>query len=92
MVPVVHDDSALVIPGHGRLSDRAGLVRYRDLLLAVRDRVSAGVAAGQTVDEIVAATPTAEWDRERRVGMAPDVFVRLVHRDLTAPRPGSAVE
>lgn len=81
------DDSTTIIPGHGALSDRAGLVRYRALLATVRDRIAGQVAAGRTVEEIVASAPTAEWDEQRQVGMSPEIFVRLVHRDLTTGEP-----
>lgn len=77
------DESTTIIPGHGALSDRAGLQRFRELLVTVRDRVAREVAAGRTVEEIVASAPTAEWDEQRRVGMSPEIFVRLIYRDLT---------
>jgi cyclase len=76
------DDRTRIIPGHGAVSDRAGLERFRTVLQTVRDRVAVQIAAGRTADEIVASRPTAEWDEQRRVGMDPETFVRLVHRDL----------
>jgi cyclase len=84
------DDHTMVIPGHGGLSDRAGLIRYRDLLDTVRTRVAAQIAEGRTVEEIVSSRPTADWDEQRTVGMSPEVFVRLVHRDLIDTGTGTA--
>lgn len=77
------DDSTAIIPGHGAVSDRQGLLRFRTMLATLRDRIAEQIASGRSVEEIVASRPTAEWDDQRRVGMSPEVFVRLVHRDLT---------
>jgi len=86
------DDSTAIIPGHGAVSDRQGLLRYRDMLAKVRDRIAEQIASGRSVEEIVASGPTAEWDDQRRVGMSPEVFVRLVHRDLTVARTDRPVD
>lgn len=51
-----------IIPGHGAISDRNGLIAQRDLILAVRDKVAALVAQGKTLEEVIAAKPTAEFD------------------------------
>ena len=51
-----------VIPGHGRLSDEADVVEYRDMLTIVRDRVRDLVAKGKTLDEVKAARPTLDYD------------------------------
>ena len=56
------DANTRVIPGHGPLCDRAALERFRDMLKTVRDRVRPMVTAGKTVDQIVAARPTASLD------------------------------
>ena len=51
-----------VIPGHGALSDRDGLVAYRDMLQTIVGRVAKMKAAGKSLEEIQAAKPTAELD------------------------------
>jgi cyclase len=51
-----------VIPGHGRLSDEADVVEYRDMLTIVRDRVRDLVAKGKTLAEVKAARPTLDYD------------------------------
>jgi cyclase len=51
-----------IIPGHGPVTDRNGVVAQRDIVLAVRDKVAALVAQGKTLDEVIAAKPTAELD------------------------------
>src|SRR5215469_8059397 len=47
------DASSKVVPGHGPVGDRAGLVEYRDMLVTVRDRVHALKASGKSLDEAI---------------------------------------
>jgi hypothetical protein len=57
-------------------------------MASIRDRVKALVAQGKTLDQIVAAKPTAQWDATWGKGfMGPDVFVSFVHRSLTESKP-----
>ena len=78
-------DDAVVIPGHGALSDRQGLADYRDMLTRVRDRVAAAIADGKGEDEVVAASPSAEFDAAYGGGsIKADLFVRMIYRDLVA--------
>jgi len=51
-----------IIPGHGAISDRNGLIGQRDLILAVRDKVAALIAQSKTLEEVIAAKPTAQFD------------------------------
>jgi cyclase len=53
-----------IIPGHGPITDRSGVIAERDLILTLRDRISALVAQGKTLEEVVAAKPTAEFDAQ----------------------------
>lgn len=72
-----------IIPGHGPLSDRAGVLRYRDMLASVEARLRALHAEGLDVDQIVAARPTRDFDAGWGSGfIKPDQWVRLMHRSL----------
>jgi cyclase len=51
-----------IIPGHGPIVGREALVAQRDMVLAVRDRVAALVSQGKSLDEVIAAKPTASFD------------------------------
>jgi cyclase len=53
-----------VIPGHGAVSDRKQLVAYVDMLQTVRDRVAKLLADGKSVEEVIAANPTAGFEKE----------------------------
>jgi glyoxylase-like metal-dependent hydrolase (beta-lactamase superfamily II) len=51
-----------VVPGHGRLADEADVVEYRDMLTIIRDRVEALKKAGMTLQQVVAARPSLDYD------------------------------
>ena len=73
-----------IIPGHGPVATRAELAAYRDMLVDIRAKVAAGIAAGQSLDQIKAAKPA------ERYGMAdgfikPDGFIETVYNSLRSP-------
>ncbi|WP_223851558.1 MBL fold metallo-hydrolase [Cupriavidus pauculus] len=55
-------DHTIVVPGHGAVGTRAQLIAFRDMLVTVRANVAALKHQGKTIDEIVAARPTAAFD------------------------------
>lgn len=72
-----------VVPGHGPLGDRAALQRFRDMLATVRERITPLVAAGKSLEEIVAAKPLADLDETWGKGfMRTERFLGAVHADL----------
>jgi hypothetical protein len=77
------DDQTKVIPGHGPLSDKAGLAAYRSMLASARDRVRELVKQGKTLEEVQAAKPTAEWDATLGTVpfMPPSRFVEILYND-----------
>jgi cyclase len=77
------DSGTKIVPGHGAVSDKAGLAKYRDMLVTVRDRVQAKKRAGASVEETVASKPTAEFDQEWGAGLVKaDLFVAVVYSTL----------
>lgn len=83
------DDDTAVIPGHGELTDRAGLATYRDMLVSVRDQVLEMIAAGMTLEQVVGQAPTAEFDERWGGGfIGPDRFAETVYRSLTGTGGG----
>jgi cyclase len=56
------EGGTLVIPGHGRLSDEADVVEYRDMLTIIRDRIRAMRESGMSLDQVKRATPTLDYD------------------------------
>ena len=78
------DDKTKLIVGHGPLGTKADLQTYRNVLATIRDRVKALIAQGKTLEQIVAAKPSAQFDATWGKGfMNPDLFVSFVHRSLT---------
>jgi glyoxylase-like metal-dependent hydrolase (beta-lactamase superfamily II) len=55
-------DHTIVIPGHGAVGTRAQLIEFRDMLVTVRNNVAALKLQGKSLDEIIAAKPTAAFD------------------------------
>ena len=51
-----------VIPSHGRLSDTADVASYRNMVTMVRDRIRSMANSGMTLDQIIAANPTMDFD------------------------------
>ena len=76
-----------VIPGHGPIVDRAGLIANRDMILAIRDRVAKLVAEGKTAQEVLAAKPTVEYDSRIQQGtQTSERFVNQLYAELSGPK------
>jgi glyoxylase-like metal-dependent hydrolase (beta-lactamase superfamily II) len=72
----ITDANTKVVPGHGPVSNRAGLVFHREVLVTVRDRVSKLMKEGKTLEQIQAAKPTADFDQ--RVAGPPAFIAQFV--------------
>ena len=72
-----------VIPGHGPLSDKAGLEAYLKMLVTIRDRIANEIKAGKTLDEVIASKPTRDFDPILGKGfLKPEQFVKIVYDSL----------
>jgi cyclase len=72
-----------IVPGHGPLSDHAGLLRYRRVIATIRDRVRDLKRARKSLAQIQTAKPSAQFDAEWGKGMvAPNDFIALVYNTL----------
>ncbi|MFM2124813.1 MAG: Beta-lactamase precursor, partial [Acidobacteriota bacterium] len=56
------EGGTMLIPAHGRVCDEADLVEYRDMVTIARDRVQDLVKKGMTLQQALAARPTADYD------------------------------
>jgi glyoxylase-like metal-dependent hydrolase (beta-lactamase superfamily II) len=72
------DDSTLVVPGHGPVTDRKGLRQYRDQFVAVRSRIRDAIASGMSEDAVVAMHPA---DGFAPRGRGTDRWVRVLYRE-----------
>jgi glyoxylase-like metal-dependent hydrolase (beta-lactamase superfamily II) len=59
------EPGTVVIPGHGPVSDYQGLADYVMMLRTIRDRIASLISTGASLEQVIAARPTAEWDEER---------------------------
>jgi glyoxylase-like metal-dependent hydrolase (beta-lactamase superfamily II) len=75
-----------VVPGHGPVTDRNGLIEQRDMIIAMRDRIAPLVKQGKTIEEVLATKPTAEFDAKVRQGEeeTTEQFVRWLYAELQA--------
>jgi cyclase len=77
------DEQTKIVPGHGPVATRADLQDYRDMLMQVRQRVKDLIAAGKTMDEVVRAAPTKDFDSKWASGyVTPEVFTKMVFSSL----------
>jgi glyoxylase-like metal-dependent hydrolase (beta-lactamase superfamily II) len=72
-----------VIPGHGPLSDIDGVIRYQVMLNTVADRMQRMIDQGRSLEDIVQARPTIEFDQDWTWGnFSGERWVRLVYDSL----------
>lgn len=74
------DSNAIVIPGHGPVSNYQGLADYVSMLSTIHDRIQALVASGASLQQVVAARPTAEWDAAKG---DPSGFINRSYTSMT---------
>jgi hypothetical protein len=72
-----------VVPGHGRLTDEADVVEFRDMATIVRDRIQDLIRKRMSLAQVKAARPTLDYDG--RYG-SPDAFIEAIYHDLTSTR------
>jgi cyclase len=91
------EGGTLIVPGHGRIADEGDLVRYRDMLTIIRDRMRALIDRGYGLAEIEAAQPTFEYDSRygsTAEGWTAERFIEAAYRSLVeaseSPAGGSS--
>ncbi len=76
-------DKTIIVPGHGPVGNRAELVEFRDMLVGIRKNVSRLKKQGKSLDDVIAARPTAAYDAKwGGFVIGPDLFTRLVYQSL----------
>jgi cyclase len=82
----LQEGGTYVIPGHGRVSDEADVLEYRDMLVIVRDRIQDLIKKGRTLEQIKAARPTLDFDPRYGAASGPwttAMFIEAVYQDLS---------
>lgn len=78
------DEETKIIPGHGPLANKSDLIVYRDMLTTVEQKIGTLIRAGKNETEVIAAKPTAEFDRQWGKGFLPaDVWIKIIYNDMT---------
>jgi glyoxylase-like metal-dependent hydrolase (beta-lactamase superfamily II) len=74
-------DRTIVIPGHGPpASNKTELRNYRDMLVDVRDKMAALKKQGRSLNDAIAAKPTAAYDAKwGQFAVSPTLFTKLVY-------------
>ena len=85
---VLKPGRTLLVPGHGRVSDYAELVEYRDMVTTIKDNIEALINKGMTLEQVKAANPTAgyraRWGKESGPWTT-DMFVEAIYNGLKNP-------
>jgi glyoxylase-like metal-dependent hydrolase (beta-lactamase superfamily II) len=79
----LQDGGTRIIPGHGRLSNEADVVEYRDMVVIVRDRIRALIDEGLSLEQVKAARPTLDYDGQYG---DPGPFIEAVYTSLRQGR------
>jgi cyclase len=79
------DDATRVMPGHGPLASKADLVNYRAMLVGTIGNIKRLAGEGKTLEQVIAAKPTADWDERWGKGFIPPArYIEMVLKGLGA--------
>lgn len=79
------EGGTVIVPGHGRLADETDVVNYRDMATIVRDRIQAMIDEGKTLEEVLSARPTRDYDGvygNDAIPWSGRDFTEAIYRDL----------
>ena len=77
-----------IVPGHGRLCSEWEVTLYRDMLVIIRDRVQAMIKKGASLQEVLAARVSADYDARFGANSGPwttAMFIEAVYTSLKEP-------
>lgn len=73
----------IFIPGHGPVGSRSDVAEFRDMLVAIRENVSALKKQGRSLSETIAAKPTTAYDAKwGQFLITPAHFTGLVYQGV----------
>ena len=64
-VLAVINEETVVIPGHGQVGTYQEFTDYLSMLKTIRKRIAELIETGASLEEVIAAKPTAEFDEAR---------------------------
>lgn len=78
------DNNTVIIPGHGPVSDKVGLMAYSNMLRTVSSRMRKMIAEQSSLEQILAAEPTKDFDDKYGNGTIKNAaFVEMLYKDMT---------
>lgn len=78
------DDETVIVPGHGVLSDKAGLAKYRDMIVQLRDKVAEQITAGKTREQVMQMRLSSNYDERWNWNFVTgERFVETIFDDLS---------
>jgi glyoxylase-like metal-dependent hydrolase (beta-lactamase superfamily II) len=76
-------NKTIIVPGHGLVGNKAQLIQYRDMLVAIKTKIETLKKQGQTLQEVVANKPTKSYDAKwGNYAINGDFFTNLVYRSV----------
>jgi glyoxylase-like metal-dependent hydrolase (beta-lactamase superfamily II) len=79
-------DDVKVIPGHGALSDKAGLRSYVKMLKETSAAVRKGISAGKSLEQLKSAKVLAPWSKWASDFVTLDFFTQTLYDEAKAKR------
>ena len=81
------EGGTMIIPGHGRLTDEADVLDYRDMLTIIRDRIAYRIDQGDSLAQVLATEPTFDYDD--RYGLnsgtfTTEKFIETIYNELSS--------
>jgi glyoxylase-like metal-dependent hydrolase (beta-lactamase superfamily II) len=73
-------DSTIIIPGHGPIGNKTQLTEFHNMLVGARDNVAKLKKEGKSLEETIAAKPTAAYDA--KFGQKPAAFIGYVYQGV----------
>jgi cyclase len=88
VVPANHmEGGTMVIPGHGRLCEAADVAIYQQMVTIVRDRIQNMIKSGMTLEQVIEAKPTQDYDPvygRTEGNWTTNMFVEAAYKSLSA--------
>jgi len=84
-----------VIPGHGRLTDEADVVDYRDMVTIIRDRLQDAIGKRMTLQQVKAAGLLRDYEGRYGASSGPwttDAFLEAAYKSLSESAAAPAVK
>jgi glyoxylase-like metal-dependent hydrolase (beta-lactamase superfamily II) len=74
------NNNTKIIPGHGKIANKADLINYRDTLITIKTRMQKLIEEGKTLEQVIALKPNADLDDTwGKVFLNPDQFLTILY-------------